>query len=549
MVEYIKEIFGFGSAKKIPEIILIKNEPKHYYDSLLSKWVFEGEEDYIRDKKENFIPPSKMKSENIHNKAKIIDKNDTSTRYKNILPQDNIIQSSQNFIRNIGNDDMNKCVQRINEKDAIIAKLTKEINEFNDLIEITEDKCNESLKYYKEELNKYLKDNISHQETISSLNQEIQLKENEINQYKIIIVQYQELIKEEPKPVESLRYSNNDYQKLLIEDNDQSFTANKERTDLILNSKMEKIKGENMFLLNDIKKLQTDNLNYKSITESMNQELVVLKEDLQFKDKHIGLLEKKISDSKSNSFENNGLWIKMNKLTGENIVLKSQIEKLKVKLAKTKSQLDNSQMDYKEMVTLKRELLSKKIKLTDFETEMINIWSFIEKECNQIKRDDIFHNSIAGEPNMANLLALLKYLFTAIIQSKNEIGLLNERESYLKEENDNYQLEIQILKDHLKESSIELMNQKEEFSNLSKINRDLNSKIKEMMKILTQTKNEYEIEKENKIKLENEIKSLKQMNNSSDQSDSIMNNNTLHKNNTFSQTHININNKTKIKKK
>ncbi len=274
-MDLFKKIIGIKSNNNdnIPEIHLVENEIKCYYDQNKKKWVFE-DQDETEEKSEKIIPKKNTIIQNKKNFSKkwacffsdnsIIDSNlknefnneikdskeYNSKNLKQLDKENKIIKNSYNknleinkieeinIISNIYKIDIEKLKKEFLQQISIIENNYEiKVNELNETTKFYEENYQESTTLLKEKINSFINENLELKLNLDKIRDELQFKKKENEEYKELFEQYKKIINETAitKSENKIEYKNEN---------------------LLLCSKIEKLESEKMILNNDILELK-----------------------------------------------------------------------------------------------------------------------------------------------------------------------------------------------------------------------------------------------------------------------------------------------------
>ena len=427
MVEYIKNLFSFFHKAKedIPEVHLNKNEPNYYYDKDLNKWIIEDDVVSFEPKNEK-VPPK-------HSQSKSFKMSSTASRYKNYLDSEKIIESIPIDLT-AQNDNLT-----IKEKNKEIQELNDKITELENIITFNEENYEKSYALLKQQLDTFMNDNLSLKRQIDELKDIIAVKEKTLNENKELIKKYQEIMTSPSTSDNSNFYDN--------------VNCNDEGNFLLLNSQIEQLKSEKLFLENDINQLETQNENYKKINIDLNNQISILKNELKKGDELQKSTASSLIQDNTRTLNQSSL-ININKLNSENYYLRSQIEILKNKNYELQAQnYSFNQEESIELTKIKNDLFKAQSQVLQLTNQNLLIRDFIQKETN--KYYGLFKNLcgtfFSSEYSTTNLCIFIKKLLNKIVVLNGLIELTKEKEKSNEEEINNLKIENSLLKEKIEE--------------------------------------------------------------------------------------------------
>ena len=151
-----------------------------------------------------------------------------------------------------------KALQRI------IEEYKQEIINIKQFSKFNEENYEEQIKLIKKQTTNFINENLQLKTSIDKLKMENSYKEKEIDKFKNIIQNYQKLLNSEniDKNIERNK----------IKENSNNNNQNK----LIVISKIEKLKTDNLFILDDLKKEQAEHDNTEKALEQSNENNLLL---------------------------------------------------------------------------------------------------------------------------------------------------------------------------------------------------------------------------------------------------------------------------------
>ena len=151
-----------------------------------------------------------------------------------------------------------KILQRLLEEYKQEIVNIKQFSKFN------EENYEEQIKIIKKQTTNFINENLQLKTSIDKLKTENEYKEKEIDKFKGIIQNYQKLL-------------NNENITNISENNIKENNNNGNQNDLIYISQIEKLKTDNLFILNDLKKEQSEHDNTKLDLERCKKNISFLK--------------------------------------------------------------------------------------------------------------------------------------------------------------------------------------------------------------------------------------------------------------------------------
>ena len=211
----------------------------------------------------------------------------------------NKLKSNENINSNIINNiiypsSKNKKLTDSKTLLKILEEYKQEIINIKQFSKFNEENYEEQIKLIKTQTTNFINENLELKSSIDKLKMDITYKEKEIDKFKSIIQNYQKLL--------------NDENNTKILDNVLKEENNKEN-ELIFESQIEKLKTDNLFILDDLKKEQAEHENTKKALEQSKENNSLLEKKLKKKNIKIIKLKKQIKELKkninNNSIQNN----------------------------------------------------------------------------------------------------------------------------------------------------------------------------------------------------------------------------------------------------
>ena len=392
------------------------------------------------------------------------------------------------------NKDNNKMKQLIEEYKKEIINL-KEFSKFN------EENYEEQINIIKKQNSNFISENIVLKTSNDKLKMEINYKDKELEKYKSIIQNYKKLLSSEEE-------DKNDINNII------NINTDNNQNDLLFLSQIEKLKTDNLLLLNDLKKEQSEhndtkkNLNhykesaslYKKKLKKKNMKIISLKrkiknlkkDPLKFNainnNKDCSIMSGSFSsqskinlntDNLSNYFSNysfnsnfnnnhnnsvnENFMRKINILVGENNFLRKELQKAKNRIYELNLKMQVYESQEEDNLKNNQKLQNIQDNLNDITNQKIDLINYINgqiKELNETNKNsnikfDIIN--LTNNYNNINSLSLndisifFKYIFNKILSLCYEMDIYKKKEKkYLKEIKDS-EIENQILLDQIKE--------------------------------------------------------------------------------------------------
>jgi len=424
------------------------------------------------------------------------------------------------------NKDNNKMKQLIEEYKKEIINL-KEFSKFN------EENYEEQINIIKKQNSNFISENIVLKTSNDKLKMEINYKDKELEKYKSIIQNYKKLLNSEE--------DKNDINNII------NINTDNNQNDLLFLSQIEKLKTDNLLLLNDLKKEQSEhndtkkNLNhykesaslYKKKLKKKNMKIISLKrkiknlkkDPLKFNainnNKDCSIMSGSFSsqskinlntDNLSNYFSNysfnsnfnnnhnnsvnENFMRKINILVGENNFLRKELQKAKNRIYELNLKMQVYESQEEDNLKNNQKLQNIQDNLNDITNQKIDLINYINgqiKELNETNKNsnikfDIIN--LTNNYNNINSLSLndisifFKYIFNKILSLCYEMDIYKKKEKkYLKEIKDS-EIENQILLDQIKEQQCDNEAYKETIKIYENNLKKLNSEKAELNNII-----------------------------------------------------------------
>lgn len=412
----------------------------------------------------------------------------------------------------------------------IIEEYKQEIININQFNKFNEENYEEQIKIMKKQTTKFINDNLQLKTSIDKLKMEISYKEKEIEKFKSIIQNYQKLLNNENL------FKNSDINIKETHNN---------QNELLLISQIEKLKTDNLFILNDLKKEQSEHEITKKALEQNKDNISLFEKKLKKKSIKIIKLKKRIKELKNNpnnnSIHNNDASIisgsfstpskinlntdnlsnyfsnysfnsncnnnsgndnimkHINILLGQNNFLRKELQKAKNRIFECNVKMQVYESKEEENLKIKqkyidineylKDLINKKIILVNYINKQLNELNETNKDLN-IKFDII---NISNNYNNINNFSLndisifFKYIFNKIISLCYQIDLNKTQEKkYIKEIKDS-EIERKILQSQIEDQE----NDNEAYKETIKIYENDIKKLNNEKQELTKKINEY----------------------------------------------------------
>ena len=313
----------------------------------------------------------------------------------------------------------------------IIQEYKNEIKNINECLKFNEENYEEEIKVIRGQMTNYLNENIILKTTNDKLLLENNYKEKEIEKYKRIIQDYQKLL-----------LSNNEKESCL-KNNYEEKNYNNSNNELLLESKLEKLKTDNLLIINDLKKEQSEHNNTKITLNHYKENIIIYEKKITKKNMKILNLKKQIkelkkslnnisikfnlqnnndssiisgsfstpsrinfnNDNNSNIFSNfsfnskntnntvNDNFIKhMNKLLGENSFLRKELQKTKNRLYDSNVQIQIYEAQEEENFKLKQMLQNMNDYINNIINQKIVLINYINNQINELNENNECNN-------------------------------------------------------------------------------------------------------------------------------------------------------------
>ena len=172
----------------------------------------------------------------------------------------------------------------------IIEEYKQEIINIKQFCKFNEENYEEQIKLIKKQITNFINENLELKTSIDKLKMENSYKEKEIDKYKNIIQNYQKLLNNE---------------NIVVKDIDTNSTNSNSQNELIFISQIEKLKTDNLFILNDLKKEQAEHDDTKKLLAQNKENILLYEKKLKKKNIKIIKLKKQIKALKKNVKNNN----------------------------------------------------------------------------------------------------------------------------------------------------------------------------------------------------------------------------------------------------
>ena len=416
----------------------------------------------------------------------------------------------------------------------IIEEYKQEIINIKQFCKFNEENYEEQIKLIKNQITNFINENLQLKTSIDKLKMENSYKEKEIDKYKNIIQNYQKLLNNENIVVKDIDNNNNN--------------SNNNQNELIFISQIEKLKTDNLFILNDLKKEQAEHDDTKKALDLNKENILLYEKKLKKKNLKIIKLKKQIKELKksvknnnfiqnndssiisgsfstpskinlnpdnlSNYFSNysfnsncnntsgNDNFLKhMNILLGQNNFLRKELQKAKNRVFECNVKMQIYESKGEENIKIKQKMQNINEYINDIINKKIILINYINKqitELNETNKDlnikfDIInlsnnYNNI-NNFSLNDITIFFKYIFNKIISLCYQIDMNQIKEKkFIKEIKDN-EIEKEILQSQINEQQSDNEAYKETIkiyeNKIKKLNKD---KI-DLTKIINDLKN------------------------------------------------------------
>ena len=378
----------------------------------------------------------------------------------------------------------------------IIEEYKQEIINIKQFCKFNEENYEEQIKLIKNQITNFINENLQLKTSIDKLKMENSYKEKEIDKYKNIIQNYQKLLNNENIVVKDIDNNNNN--------------SNNNQNELIFISQIEKLKTDNLFILNDLKKEQAEHDDTKKALDLNKENILLYEKKLKKKNLKIIKLKKQIKELKksvknnnfiqnndssiisgsfstpskinlnpdnlSNYFSNysfnsncnntsgNDNFLKhMNILLGQNNFLRKELQKAKNRVFECNVKMQIYESKEEENIKIKQKMESINEYINDIINKKIILINYINKQINELNETNKNLNikfdiiNISNNYNNINNFSLnditifFKYIFNKIISLCYQIDMNQIKEKkFIKEIKDN-EIEKEILQSQINE--------------------------------------------------------------------------------------------------
>ena len=417
----------------------------------------------------------------------------------------------------------------------IIEEYKQEIINIKQFCKFNEENYEEQIKIIKKQITNFINENLQLKTSIDKLKMENTYKEKEIDKYKNIIQNYQKLLNNE---------------NIVVKDIDANNTNNNSQNELIFISQIEKLKTDNLFILNDLKKEQAEHDDTKKLLAQNKENILLYEKKLKKKNMKIIKLKKQIkalkknvknnnfiqsndtsiisgsfstpskinfnlnTDNLSNYFSNysfnsncnntsgNDHFLKhMNILLGQNNFLRKELQKAKNRVFECNVKMQIYESKGEENIKIKQKMQNINEYINDIINKKIILINYINKqitELNETNKDlnikfDIInlsnnYNNI-NNFSLNDITIFFKYIFNKIISLCYQIDMNQIKEKkFIKEIKDN-EIEKEILQSQINEQQSDNEAYKETIKIYENKIKKLNKDKIDLTKIINDLKN------------------------------------------------------------
>ena len=420
----------------------------------------------------------------------------------------------------------------------IIEEYKQEIINIKQFCKFNEENYEEQIKLIKNQITNFINENLQLKTSIDKLKMENSYKEKEIDKYKNIIQNYQKLLNNENIVVKDI-------------DNNINNNSNNNQNELIFISQIEKLKTDNLFILNDLKKEQAEHDDTKKALDLNKENILLYEKKLKKKNIKIIKLKKQIKELKksvknnnfiqnndssiisgsfstpskinlnpdnlSNYFSNysfnsncnntsgNDNFLKhMNILLGQNNFLRKELQKAKNRVFECNVKMQIYESKEEENIKIKQKMESINEYINDIINKKIILINYINKQINELNETNKNLNikfdiiNISNNYNNINNFSLnditifFKYIFNKIISLCYQIDMNQIKEKkFIKEIKDN-EIEKEILQSQINEQQSDNEAYKETIkiyeNKIRNLNKDKNDLTKKINDFINKNK-------------------------------------------------------------
>ena len=419
----------------------------------------------------------------------------------------------------------------------IIEEYKQEIINIKQFCKFNEENYEEQIKLIKNQITNFINENLQLKTSIDKLKMENSYKEKEIDKYKNIIQNYQKLLNNQNIVVKDIDNNNNN--------------SNNNQNELIFISQIEKLKTDNLFILNDLKKEQAEHDDTKKALDLNKENILLYEKKLKKKNLKIIKLKKQIKELKksvknnnfiqnndssiisgsfstpskinlnpdnlSNYFSNysfnsncnntsgNDNFLKhMNILLGQNNFLRKELQKAKNRVFECNVKMQIYESKEEENIKIKQKMESINEYINDIINKKIILINYLNKQINELNETNKNLNikfdiiNISNNYNNINNFSLnditifFKYIFNKIISLCYQIDMNQIKEKkFIKEIKDN-EIEKEILQSQINEQQSDNEAYKETIkiyeNKIRNLNKDKNDLTKKINDFINKNK-------------------------------------------------------------
>ena len=420
----------------------------------------------------------------------------------------------------------------------IIEEYKQEIINIKQFCKFNEENYEEQIKLIKNQITNFINENLQLKTSIDKLKMENSYKEKEIDKYKNIIQNYQKLLNNENIVVKDI-------------DNNINNNSNNNQNELIFISQIEKLKTDNLFILNDLKKEQAEHDDTKKALDLNKENILLYEKKLKKKNLKIIKLKKQIKELKksvknnnfiqnndssiisgsfstpskinlnpdnlSNYFSNysfnsncnntsgNDNFLKhMNILLGQNNFLRKELQKAKNRVFECNVKMQIYESKEEENIKIKQKMESINEYINDIINKKIILINYINKQINELNETNKNLNikfdiiNISNNYNNINNFSLnditifFKYIFNKIISLCYQIDMNQIKEKKFTKDIKDNEIEKEILQSQINEQQSDNEAYKETIkiyeNKIRNLNKDKNDLTKKINDFINKNK-------------------------------------------------------------
>jgi len=406
-----------------------------------------------------------------------------------------------------------------------IEEYKKQIKKMNECLKFNDENHEEQIKIIKNNIKKYINENITLKTSNDKLLLENNYKDKEIEKYKTLIQEYQKLL------------NNNEKEKYVKNNIDEK--NNNSNNVIILEAKLEKIKTENLLILSDLKKEKSDHNNTKLILNHYKENILVYEKKISKKNLKILNLRKEIKklknslnnatikcnlqnidssvisgscstpsklniNNENNSYNfsnyslnskntnntlNDNILKNMSKIKGENNFLRKELQKIKNRLYDCNVLIQIYESQEEENLKIKQIIQNMNDYIYNIINQKIILINYINKQIKELNESntnsdfnlkfDLIDNCNSNINNNLSNFTLndisffIKYIFNKILSLCYYIDINKNKEQYYKKEIKDNDIEKKILQDQIFEKDCDIEAYKETIKNYENTIRKL----------------------------------------------------------------------------